>query len=103
MPRFVPPHLIGPVIIMLGLLWFVLVHRFRQSPGIQRFVAETIGDDTPEAALRAFITARSRLIEHLESEHLSPELRQEMEAVLESASTHDFGDTEETLLPSVPV
>lgn len=82
MPRFIPPHLMAPVALLIVVVWFMLVHHFRRSSAMQRYIAETIGDDTPENALLAFELAKSRLTQHLKNGDLAPELRQQIELAL---------------------
>jgi predicted Na+-dependent transporter len=60
-PRFIPPHLMALVVLLIIVIWFMLVHRFRRSTMLQRFIAEVFGDDTPENALLAFDVAKQRM------------------------------------------
>lgn len=82
MPRFFPPHLMAPVALLIVILWFMLVHRFRRSPALQQIVAETLGDNTPENALREFELAKLRLAEHLNHHDLDDETRRKIELAL---------------------
>jgi hypothetical protein len=52
MPRFFPPHLMALVVVLIVVVWIMLVHHFRHNTTVQRFVAETFGDDTPEKLCR---------------------------------------------------
>ena len=89
MPRFIPPHLLGPVVLLIILLWIMLVHHFRRNTTVHKFLAETIGDDTPEQALTAFQRARSRLARHLNQGELNSELRRRIEAALDGPQRGD--------------
>ena len=81
--RSMPPHLMALVGLLIVVVWFMLVHHFRRSPGLQRFISEAIGDDTPENALRAYHAARSRLARHLiNGNELDAETRHQIEEAL---------------------
>lgn len=68
---------------ILGLiLYFGFVRVFRNSRTARKVVEETLGDNTPEAALREFELARDRLTAHLESPELPEEMAQEIERAL---------------------
>lgn len=82
MPRFFPPHLMAPVVLLIILIWIILVHHFRRNVTIQKFVSETIGDNTPETALAAFEAAQTRLADHLHADDLDPQLRRRIELAL---------------------
>lgn len=82
MPRFIPPHLMAPVALLIFLIWVMLVHHFRRNSTIQKFVSETIGENTPENALAAFEAARTRLANHLHAGDLEPEMRRRIELAL---------------------
>lgn len=82
MLRSIPPHLFVLVTLFVFVIWIMLVHRFRKSAAIQRFVAEALGDDTPQAALRAFEMAKRRLTVHLDSADLDPMTRQQMQLAI---------------------
>ena len=81
--RAMPPHLMALVVLLIVVVWFMLVHQFRRSPGLQRFISEAIGEDTPEHALLAFNAAKSRLAKHLDGNQLDADMRQRIEAALE--------------------
>jgi hypothetical protein len=81
-PRFIPPHLMALVVLLIIVIWFMLVHRFRRSTMLQRFIAEVFGDDTPENALLAFDVAKQRLAEHLKNGDLDNETRRQIEMAL---------------------
>ncbi|MDB5386003.1 MAG: hypothetical protein JWM11_1649, partial [Planctomycetaceae bacterium] len=85
MPRFIPPHLVGPVALLIVLLWFLLVHHFRRSSSMQKFVAEIIGDETPESTLLTFQAAKSRLTRYLKIDDLDPDQRLRIEHALEAS------------------
>ncbi len=82
MPRFVPPHLLVLITLLVVVVWFMLLHHFRQSTTLQRFVAELLGDNTPESALRNFHQARQRLVEHLNHGELNSQTRADIELAL---------------------
>jgi len=51
-----------PVVILLAIgLFFAALRYFRRDPAARQFVEETLGDDTPRAALEHFYEARERL------------------------------------------
>lgn len=78
----IPPHLMAPVLLLVVILWIMLVHHFKRSPAVQRFVAETIGDDTPDDALAAYAAARLRLVRHLHRSDLNADTRRRIEDAL---------------------
>jgi hypothetical protein len=80
--RFLPPHLMALVILLIAVVWFMLLHHFRHSVSLQRFVSELFGDNTPESALRNFEFARQRLSEHLSDNSLDQQIRQQIEFAL---------------------
>ena len=82
MPRFIPPHLIVPVALLIFVVWIMLVHRFRKSFAMQQFVAEALGDNTPENALTAFEAAKRRLTDHLNNRDLDMQTRRRIELAL---------------------
>lgn len=84
MPRFIPPHLMALVTLLIIVLWFLLVHQFRRSAAMQKWFALAIGDDTPENALLAFEAAKLRLTSHLQDGHLDRRLRHRIEVALGS-------------------
>jgi hypothetical protein len=83
-PRFLPPHLMVLVALLLIVVWVILLHQFRRSAALQSFVAEVFGDETPATALRTFETARQRLESHLHSHELDHQMRQRIELALGS-------------------
>ena len=82
MPRFIPPHLLIPLILLIFILWIMLVHHFRRNTTVHRFLSETIGEDTPEHALVDFELAKSRLAQHLQQSKLDSDLRRQIEVAL---------------------
>lgn len=80
--RFIPPHLMALVTLLIIVVWVMLVHQFRRSAALQRFVADTMGDDTPQNALVAYEAARSRLANHLNKSDLDGRTRQRIEMAL---------------------
>jgi hypothetical protein len=80
--RLLPPHLMALVAILILVLWVMLVNYFRRSPAIQRFVAETLGDNTPESSLRTFVVVKQRLADHLNDPHIDDQMRQKIELAL---------------------
>jgi hypothetical protein len=82
MPRYIPPHLMALVVLLIVVLWFMLVHHFRRSVTMQKFIAEALGDNTPENALVAFEAARLRLREHLAAGNLEGHMRRRIEVAL---------------------
>ena len=88
MPRFFPPHLMVLVTLLIVVTWFMLLHYVRQSASLQRFIAEMLGENTPEACLRDFQQAKRRLAEYLSHDTLSDRVRQEIELALGIESEH---------------
>ena len=82
MLRLFPPHLQALVLLLVFVIWVMLLRYFRRSPAIQRFVAEIIGDETPENALLAFEAAKSRLTRHLHDGTLDDLTRRRIESAL---------------------
>lgn len=80
--RFVPPHLLLLVSLLIFVLWVMLVHRFRNSTGMQQFFSELFGDNTPENALRTYQLAKQRLANHLNDAGLDGQMRQKIESAL---------------------
>ncbi len=78
----IPPHLQGVVILFLVVLFVMMLNRFRKSVRLQKFVAETIGEDTPETALVAFNKAKIHLQQHLADTDMPAEVRSEIEQAL---------------------
>lgn len=70
------------VVLLVAIIWFMLLHHFRQNASLQRFVAELFGDNTPENALLNFQSARQRLQEHLRDAALDLAMRQKIESAL---------------------
>ena len=87
MPRLLPPHLMALVAFLIVIVWLMLLHQFRSSAAMQRFIAEVFGDNTPEGALREFEAAKRRLAGHLEGEDLDPQMRGRIETALGLAET----------------
>lgn len=81
-PRFIPPHLMALVVLLIVVLWFMFVHRIRRSTMLQRFISEAFGDDTPENALVAFDAAKQRMADHLKNRDLDLETRRQIEIAL---------------------
>ncbi len=82
MPRFIPPHLLALVVLLVIILWFMLVHHFRRNRAVHQFLAEAMGEDTPEHALSDFEAARSRLVQHLNESKLDRDMQRRIEAAL---------------------
>ncbi len=80
--RFIPPHLMALVTLLIIVVWVMLVHQFRRSAALQKFVADTMGDDTPQNALTAYEAARSRLANQLNRSDLDGRTRQRIEIAL---------------------
>lgn len=78
---------------LFGLLvlvtWMLLVRYFRRSHALQLFVAEIVGDETAEAALRNFDLARQRLEKHLADETLDSSVRHKIETALRQSAGHE--------------
>ena len=91
MPRFIPPHLMFLITLLIFVIWFMLLHYFRRNDVLQRFVAELFGDNTPDSALRNYELARRRLAEHLHDPALDSRLRQQIELALRMESD-EHGD-----------
>lgn len=89
MLRSIPPHLILLISLLTIVIWVMLLHYFRRSDAVQKFVAQTLGDDTPENALLAFEIAKRRLADHLNDADLNRELRRRIESLLGSPHTED--------------
>ena len=94
MPRFFPPHLMALVTLFIVVIWFMLLRHFRQSATMQKFVAETLGDDTPESALRAFELAKQRLTKHLDDSNLETDMRRRIELALGVSQHGDVMDSQ---------
>lgn len=60
----VPAHLVPVVAVLAVFIFFALMRAFRKSPTAKKFVEESLGDDTPEAALSDYRLARERLLRH---------------------------------------
>ena len=75
--------------LLIVAIWMLLVRFFRRSLTLQTFVAEIMGDETPELALRNFYAAKSRLEHHLAGTHVDHLLRQRIETALEQSSESD--------------
>lgn len=82
MPRFIPPHLLALVVLLICILWIMLVHHFRRNTAVHQFLSEAMGEDTPQHALSDFEAARSRLARHLNQSKLDGELRRRIEMAL---------------------
>jgi len=80
--RFIPPHLMALIILLIIVLWLMLLRFFRRSPAIQYFVSELFGDSTPENALLAFELAKERLANHLDNPSLDRQMRERIEQAL---------------------
>lgn len=80
--RFIPPHLMALITLLIIVLWVMLLRYFRRSPAIQQFLAELFGDRTPENALLAFELAKERLMNHLDDPKLDLQMRQRIEQAL---------------------
>lgn len=86
MGRFLPPHLMVLVALLLIIVWVMLLRQFRRSSLMQQFVAEAFGDETPVNALHSFEAARLRLVKHLQSDNLDDLTRQRIEMALGQSS-----------------
>ncbi len=89
MPRSIPPHLLVLIGLLIFVVWIMLLRVFRRSPPLQRFIAEILGDDSPENALIAFEVAKNRLAEHLKNEDLDAQIRQKIELALGQSQNCD--------------
>lgn len=95
MLRFLPPHLMALIALLIAVIWFMLVHHFRQNASLQRFVADLFGDNTPESALRNFEFARQRLLDHLNDRSLDHAMRQAIEISL-GLESEEHGNPDST-------
>ncbi|WP_010583377.1 hypothetical protein [Schlesneria paludicola] len=89
MPRFFPPHLMFLFGLLILVIWMMLVRYFRRSNALQAFVADIVGDETAETALRNFHLAKQRLERHLADDKLDSLLRHRIEATLGQSSEHE--------------
>jgi len=87
--RSIPPHLLALVVLLIFILWVILVHHFRRNMTVHKFLAETMGEDTPEHALSEFELAKARLTQHLQQSKLDSELRRRIEVALGLAAAAD--------------
>jgi hypothetical protein len=100
--RFLPPHLIVLVALLVFLIWMMLVHQIRKSATVQRFLAEAFGDDTPESALRTFESAKRRLSKHLNNDNLNDETRHRIELAIGKSGDGEFVEVfERPLTPAL--
>jgi hypothetical protein len=74
------------IALLLLVVWAMLLRHFRNSAAMQKFIAETFGDDTPERALRTFEIAKRRLADHLNDRDLDDQTRERIEAALAASS-----------------
>ena len=82
MIRFIPPHLMALLVLLIIVLWVMLLRFFRRSPAVQHFVSDLFGDSTPENALLTFELAKERLANHLDNPMLDRQMRERIEQAL---------------------
>lgn len=78
----IPSFLVLPVLALAVLVFLALVRHFRQSPETRRIVEETLGDDTPEAAIEEYYAAVARLQRHRATIGLDTALAAEIDSIL---------------------
>ncbi len=92
--RLMPPHLMALVVLLILMIWVMLVHHFRRSTTIQKFVSQALGDDTPESALLAYEVAKARLEDHLSTGDLDDAMRRRIELALGTSQPGEVIDSQ---------
>ena len=53
MPRFIPPHLLIPLILLIFILWIMLVHHFRRNTTVHRWILNSRNHVSPSTCSKA--------------------------------------------------